>query len=57
MAAADKVKNTTQQAKGTLKETAGRMVGNDRLRIKGKAGRTKADLKQAGENLKDALKK
>jgi uncharacterized protein YjbJ (UPF0337 family) len=57
MAAADKAKNTTQQAKGTLKETAGKISGNDKLRAEGKADRTKGNLKQAGEKVKDALKK
>jgi len=57
MAAADKAKNTAQQAKGTLKETAGKISGNDKLQVKGKADRTKGNLKQAGEKVKDAVKK
>jgi uncharacterized protein YjbJ (UPF0337 family) len=57
MAAADKAKNTAQQAKGTLKETAGKISGNDKLQAEGKADRTKGNLKQAGEKVKDALKK
>jgi uncharacterized protein YjbJ (UPF0337 family) len=57
MSATDKAKNTTQQAKGRLKETAGKITGNDKVRAEGKADRTKGNLKQAGEKVKDALKK
>ena len=32
MATTDKAKNTAQQTKGKLKETAGKLSGNDKLR-------------------------
>jgi len=57
MAAIDKAKNTTQRAKGKVKEVAGRATGDDKLRAKGKTDQTKGNLKQAGEKLKDAVKK
>jgi uncharacterized protein YjbJ (UPF0337 family) len=57
MATTDKVKNTAQRAKGKVKETAGTVTGNDKLRNKGKADQRKGNLKQAGEKVKDALKK
>lgn len=57
MTTIDKAKNTSQQAKGKLKETAGKLSGNDKLRAEGKADRTKGNLKQAGEKLKDAFSK
>ena len=57
MTTIDKAKNTSQQAKGKLKETAGKLSGNDKLRAEGKADRTKCNLKQAGEKLKDAFSK
>ncbi|MDA8356401.1 MAG: CsbD family protein [Actinomycetota bacterium] len=57
MTTIDKAKNTSQQAKGKLKETAGKLSGNDKLRAEGKADRTKGDLKQVGEKLKDAFSK
>jgi uncharacterized protein YjbJ (UPF0337 family) len=57
MATADKAKNSTQQAKGKLKETAGKVSGNDKLRVEGKADQSKANLKQAGEKVKDAIKR
>jgi uncharacterized protein YjbJ (UPF0337 family) len=57
MAAADKAKNTAQTTKGKGKEAVGKVTGNDKLRAKGKADQTKGNLKQAGEKLKDAMKK
>jgi uncharacterized protein YjbJ (UPF0337 family) len=57
MATTDKVTNTTQQAKGKFKEAAGKVSGNDKLEDKGKADQTNANLKQAGEKVKDAFKK
>jgi uncharacterized protein YjbJ (UPF0337 family) len=57
MTTTDKAKNTTQEAKGKLKEVAGRVSGNDELEDKGKADQSKANLKQAGEKVKDAFKK
>jgi uncharacterized protein YjbJ (UPF0337 family) len=57
MTTTDKAKNTGQQAKGKLKETAGKATGNDSLEAKGKADRVSGNLKQAGEKVKDAFKK
>ena len=57
MATSDKARNTAQQAKGKLKETVGKVSGNDKLRAEGKADQVKGDIKQAGEKLKDAVKK
>jgi uncharacterized protein YjbJ (UPF0337 family) len=57
IATTDKARNTGQQAKGKVKETVGKVSGNDKLRAKGKADQAKGDIKQAGEKLKDAFKK
>jgi uncharacterized protein YjbJ (UPF0337 family) len=57
MAAADKAKNTAQRAKGKVEEMTGAATGDNKLRRKGKADQTKGNLKQAGENIKDAVKK
>ena len=57
MATTDKARNATQQAKGKLKETAGKVSGNDKLRAEGRADQVKGNLKQAGEKVKDALRK
>ena len=52
----DKAKNKVQETKGKAKETAGKAVGNERLEAEGAADQTKADVKQAGEKVKDAGK-
>jgi uncharacterized protein YjbJ (UPF0337 family) len=57
MATTDKAKNSAQQAKGKLKKTVGKVSGNDKLRVEGKADQVKGNVKQAGEKLKDAFKK
>jgi len=57
MATTDKAKNTGQQAEGKMKEAAGTLSGNDKLRAEGKADQTKGNLKQAGEKVKDAFSK
>ena len=57
MATTDKARNTAQQAKGKLKETVGKVSGNNKLRTEGKADQVKGNVKQAGEKLKDAFKK
>jgi uncharacterized protein YjbJ (UPF0337 family) len=55
-AARNKTRNTTQKVKGQVKEAAGRVTGDERLEAEGRADKTKASLKQAGEKLKDALR-
>ena len=55
-AARNKTRNTTQKVKGQLKEAAGAVTGNERLEAEGRADKTKASLKQAGEKLKDAFR-
>ncbi len=57
MAAVDKAKNSAQTTKGKVKEAAGKLTGNDKLRVKGKTDQAKGHLKQAGEKVKDAVKK
>lgn len=52
----DKARNTTQIAKGKLKETAGKATGDDQLEADGKVDQMKGNLKQAGEKVKDAFK-
>jgi uncharacterized protein YjbJ (UPF0337 family) len=56
VSATDKAKNKAQAAKGKAKETIGRAVGNERLEAEGKADQVAADVKQAGEKVKDAGK-
>jgi uncharacterized protein YjbJ (UPF0337 family) len=57
MSATDKANNKGQEAKGAVQEAAGKLTGDSELRSKGKGNRIASDLKQAGEKLKDAIKK
>jgi uncharacterized protein YjbJ (UPF0337 family) len=52
----DKMKNAAESAKGKLKEKAGDATDDRDLQAEGQAEKTKADLKQAGEKVKDAFK-
>jgi len=56
MSSIDKAKNAAQEAKGKVKETVGKISDNERLEAEGKADRSGANLKQAGENVKDVFK-
>jgi len=56
MAKTNKIKNAKQLAKGKLKEAAGKATENDDLRDEGRINQSVANLKQAGEKVKDALK-
>ncbi|MFI1524068.1 CsbD family protein [Kitasatospora cineracea] len=55
MSTGNKLHNTGDRLKGTVKETVGEAVGNECLEAEGKADRAKGDLKQAGEHVKDAF--
>jgi uncharacterized protein YjbJ (UPF0337 family) len=57
MGTADKVKNNMQVAKGDLKEKAGKVANDRSMQAKGKGDKTAGNLRQAGEKLKDAVKK
>jgi uncharacterized protein YjbJ (UPF0337 family) len=56
MSGTDKAKNTAQDLKGKAKEKTGQLTDDERLEAEGRADQSKADLKQAGENVKDAFK-
>jgi len=57
----DQVKGRVDQSSGTVKEVAGKLVGNDRLRTEGAAekvkGKVQAGYGDAKENVKDKVKK
>jgi uncharacterized protein YjbJ (UPF0337 family) len=53
----DKAKNKAQEAKGHVKDAAGRAAKNRSLETKGKGDKVSGNLKQAGEKVKDAFKK
>jgi uncharacterized protein YjbJ (UPF0337 family) len=52
----DKIKNAAEDIAGKAKETTGKVTGNERLEAEGKADQAKSNVKQAGENVKDAFK-
>ena len=56
MSLADKAKNKIEERKGKSKEATGRATGDNKLKAEGKKEQTKANLKQAGEKLKDTFK-
>ncbi len=57
MSAIDKAKNKAQAAKGQVKEAAGKATNDNSLEAEGKGDQVAGNLKQAGEKLKDAVKK
>ena len=56
MGIGDKISNAAEEAKGKAKEGVGEATDNDRLKAEGHADQASANLKQAGEKVKDALK-
>jgi len=53
----DKAQAKTEGLVGKGKEKLGAATGDDSMKREGKAEQSKADLKQAGEKVKDAFKK
>jgi uncharacterized protein YjbJ (UPF0337 family) len=53
----DKIDNAAEKLGGKGKEAAGEASGDENLKAEGKGDQAKADLKQAGEKVKDAFKK
>ncbi|AQX14628.1 CsbD family protein [Tessaracoccus lapidicaptus] len=52
----DKVRNAAEEASGKVKEGVGKATDNERLEAEGQAEQTSADIKQAGEKVKDVFK-
>ena len=57
MSTVNKVKNKAQEAKGHIKEAAGKATDDRSLEAEGEADKVKGNLKQAEEKVKDAFKK
>jgi uncharacterized protein YjbJ (UPF0337 family) len=57
MSTVDKAKDKAQEAKGHVKDATGRATNDKSLEAEGKADKVAGNLKQAGEKVKDALKK
>ncbi|MFB7788683.1 CsbD family protein [Streptomyces vinaceus] len=56
MSGEQKAEAKGEQAKGKLKETAGRLTGNERQTAEGRAEQVKGDAREAKEKAKDAFK-
>jgi uncharacterized protein YjbJ (UPF0337 family) len=52
----DKADNKAEELGGKVKEGVGKATDDERLEAEGKADQTGANLKQAGEKVKDAFK-
>ena len=52
----DKLKNSAEGAMGKAKEKLGDASDDHEMQAEGKKDQSKADLKQAGEKVKDAFK-
>lgn len=52
----DKLGNKADELKGHAKEHAGKATDDEQLEAEGKGDQMGADLKQAGEKVKDAFK-
>ena len=50
------VKGAADKAKGTIKETAGKVTGDNDLESEGKLDKAKGDVHNAAGNVKDAVR-
>jgi uncharacterized protein YjbJ (UPF0337 family) len=53
----EKAANKVTEIKGKAKKGAGKAIDDPALEARGRAKQSKGDLKQAGEKVKDAVKK
>jgi uncharacterized protein YjbJ (UPF0337 family) len=53
----DKADNKIEEIRGKAKEAVGNATGDEDLERQGERDQSKANLKQAGEKVKDAFKK
>ncbi|MEO6790601.1 MAG: CsbD family protein [Ornithinibacter sp.] len=56
MGLGDKMDNMKDDLAGKAKEAEGKATGDDSREAEGKMDQSKADMKKAGENVKDAFK-
>ncbi|MET7891132.1 CsbD family protein [Streptomyces mirabilis] len=56
MARDQKAKAKAEQAKGKIKETTGRAVGNERMTAEGRMEKAKGDARQTKEKTKDIFR-
>jgi len=55
MSFTDKVKNAAEDMQGKAKEASGKATDDESLQAEGQADQSSADLKNAGEKVKDAF--
>ncbi|MFV0634306.1 CsbD family protein [Demequina sp.] len=55
MGSTDRLSNAAEDAKGKVKEAAGRLTDNEQLEAEGKFDQAKADAKDTVEDAKDAV--
>jgi uncharacterized protein YjbJ (UPF0337 family) len=53
MTMGDRISHAAEEAKGKVKETAGKTIGDERLEAEGDADQAAAKVKQAGDKVKD----
>ncbi|MGW6612227.1 CsbD family protein [Streptomyces erythrochromogenes] len=56
MSGTEKSKAHAEQAKGKVKETVGRAVGNERMTAEGEADQAKGNARHAKEDIKDTFR-
>ncbi|HEY5788533.1 MAG TPA: CsbD family protein [Microlunatus sp.] len=56
MGAGDKAENKAEELKGKVKEGVGDATDNEQLQAEGRADQASSNLKQAGEDVKDAIR-
>jgi uncharacterized protein YjbJ (UPF0337 family) len=52
----DQMKGAAKDAKGSIKEAAGKMTGDDRLRAEGAADKAAGKMQKGVGNMKDAAR-
>jgi uncharacterized protein YjbJ (UPF0337 family) len=52
----DRIKGSAEQAKGSVKEAAGKVLGDKKLRIEGTTEKAAGKLRNAAGGLKDAVR-
>ncbi len=57
MGIGDKAKHAAEEGLGKAKEATGKASDDEQLEAEGKNDQSKADLKKAGDNVKDAFKR
>ncbi|MGH3615175.1 MAG: CsbD family protein [Pseudonocardia sp.] len=56
MSTSDKIDNKSEEVKGKVKEKVGEATDDPEMETEGQTDQTKANLKQAGEKVKDVFK-